>query len=140
MLARIHRKYYLYKLKERGHLEDRGIEGKSFLTQVLDWIHIAQDYVTCQALVGKVMNFRGEFLSYERRISISRTVVHVASYLRFGMDPGGVTNIHPQNFLPSNRRLYQLLLRPLIYSQHSFQLNRQQAYSLRYEITGPFSL
>jgi len=38
---RIHRKYYLYKLKKRGHLEDRGIEGKILLSQVLNWIHMA---------------------------------------------------------------------------------------------------
>ena len=63
--ARIHRKYYFYKLKESGHLEDRGTEGKSLLTQVLDWIHMAQGYVTWQALVRNVMKFRGEFLSSE---------------------------------------------------------------------------
>ena len=65
MPARIHRKYCLYKLKETRHSEDRGIERKSLLTQVLDWIPVAQDYVTCQALVHKVMIFRFEFLSSE---------------------------------------------------------------------------
>jgi len=52
-------------MRERGHLEDTGVDGRVILRWILevgcegmDWIDLAQDRDRWRALVNVVMNFR----------------------------------------------------------------------------------
>jgi len=56
---------HLKKLRERDHLEDTGVDGRTTLKRVfkkqnehLDWIVLAQDRDRWRALVIAVMNLR----------------------------------------------------------------------------------
>jgi hypothetical protein len=59
----IHTKFWLENLKERGHLEDLGIDGgytdhKAAGWYGVDWMHLTQGKDQWPALVNTVMNLR----------------------------------------------------------------------------------
>jgi len=62
----MHKGFWLGNLRERDHLEDKGVDGRIILRMDLqevgwggmDWIDLAQDRDRWQALVNAVMNFR----------------------------------------------------------------------------------
>jgi hypothetical protein len=63
---RAYRVFWWGNLRERGHLEDPGVDGRIILRWILrkwdvggmDWIDVAQDWNRWRALVDAVMNRR----------------------------------------------------------------------------------
>jgi hypothetical protein len=61
----MHTGFWRGNLKERGHLEDTGLDGRIILGWIftkwhggMDWIDLAQDWDRWQAVINEVMNFR----------------------------------------------------------------------------------
>jgi hypothetical protein len=62
----MHIKFWLGSLKGRDHPENLGVDGrtnikivvKEIVCEDVDWIHLAQDWVRCRAIVNTVMNLR----------------------------------------------------------------------------------
>jgi len=62
----VHTGFWWGNLRERGYLEDPGVDGRIILSWIfrkwdverMDWIDVAQDRYRRRALVNAVMNFR----------------------------------------------------------------------------------
>jgi hypothetical protein len=61
----VHTGFWPEDLRERGHLEDQGVDGRIILKCVfkkldgdMDWIDLAQDRNKLRAVVNTVMNLR----------------------------------------------------------------------------------
>jgi len=61
----VHREFWWGNLRERGHIEEPGVDGRIMVRSVfrkwvggVDWIDLAQDRDRWRALVNAVMNIR----------------------------------------------------------------------------------
>jgi hypothetical protein len=65
VIVEVHTGFWWENLKERGQLEDLGVDGKIILkwifgkwNGVIDWIHMTRDKDKSRALVNAIMNLR----------------------------------------------------------------------------------